>query len=153
MRATVRKLKASGVLQETDRLRTHSFRHTKTRDLKKRGWSTDMLNVWLGWSPGSNMSAHYGRARAEDVADRFLQDTGQKPRDEQPKQQACPACSTVGGRIDTFCRTCGNALRPEFAAERKGAEKSIEYQAELHAARGLLRQLRENPILAEQLGL
>ena len=153
MRATVRKLKASGVLQETDRLRTHSFRHTKARDLKKLSWSSDELNVWLGWSQNSNMSSHYGRARAEDVADRFLQDTGQKPRDEQPEQQVCPACQTVGGRIDTFCRTCGNALRPEFAAERKGAESSIEYQAELHQARTLLRQLRDNPILAEQLGL
>jgi len=153
MRATVRKLKARGVLKETDRLRSHSFRHTKSRDLKARGWSGDEQNLWMGWSKNSNMSMHYGQARAEDVAGRFLQDTGQKPKDEQPEQQVCPACQTVGGRIDTFCRVCGNALRPEFAAERKGQENSIEYQAELHAARDLLRKLRENPILADQLGL
>jgi len=153
MRATVRKLKARGVLAETDRLRSHSFRHTKNHDLKRRGWPADALNLWMGWSKDSRMSSHYGSARAEDIANRFLQDTGQKPKDEQPEQLNCPACQTVCGRIDTFCRVCGNALKPEFAAERKKAEDSIEYQAELHAARGLLRKIRDNPILAEQLGI
>ena len=111
------------------------------------------MNVWMGWSPSSNMSAYYGSARAEDVADQFLKDTGQKPMDEQPEQIVCPACGKNGGPLDTFCSVCGNALRPEYAVERKEQENSIEYQAELHQARALLRQLRDNPILAEQLGL
>lgn len=153
MRATVRKLKASGVLAETDRLRSHSFRHNKSRELKRLGWSADKMNVWMGWSPSSNMSAYYGSARAEDVAEQFLKDTGQKPLDEQPEQLVCPACQTPAGTLDTFCSVCGNAMRPEFAVERREQENSLEYQAELHAARGLLRKIRENPILAEQLGL
>ena len=36
---------------------------------------------------------------------------------------------------------------------KQEAQRSLELQAELHSARALLRQLRDNPILAEQLGL
>jgi len=154
MRVAVRRMKKRGTLQETDRLRPHSLRHTKARNLKNRGWTEDKLCVWMGWSPKSNMAARYGRARSEDVADAFLKDTGQKPKDDDAVEfLECPACSTRSGPTCKFCPACGYALRPEFAAERKDAQQSLEYQAEMHKMRQLFQKMRELPQLAEELGL
>ena len=61
-RQIVRRLKKRGILQDTDKLTPHGFRHTKTRNLKNKGWSGDKLNLWMGWVDDSNMSTHYGKS-------------------------------------------------------------------------------------------
>ena len=65
----------------------------------------------------------------------------------------CPACTTKSGSTCKFCPACGYALRPEFAADSKEAQKSLELQAELHSARKLLQELSEFPELRSALGL
>lgn len=153
MRLAVKRMKKRGTLNESDRLRPHSLRHTKARNLKNKGWSEDRLCGWMGWSLKSNMAARYGAARPEDIADAFLRDTGQKSKDETVEFLECPACNTKSGATCKFCPSCGYALRPEFAADSKEAQKSLELQAELHQARGLLQKLREFPELSEVLGI
>jgi len=154
MRVAVRRMKKRGALTETDRLRPHSLRHTKARNLKNKGWTEDRLCVWMGWSPKSNMAARYGRARSEDVADAFLKDTGQKPKDDDTVEfLECPACVTRSGPTCKFCPACGYALRPEFAADSKDAKDSLEYQAEMHQMRQLFQKMRELPNIAEELGI
>ena len=41
-------------------------------------WSDDRLNLWMGWSATSHMASHYGKARSEDIANAYLEMTGQK---------------------------------------------------------------------------
>jgi len=153
MVAAVKRMKKQGVLKADDRLRPHSLRHTKARNLKNEGWPQDRICKWMGWSLNSNMVARYGEARLEDVASAFLVSTGQASLDEEVQHLECPVCTTRSGVTCKFCPACGHSLRPEFAAGRKNEEKSLELQAELHQARGLLQKLREFPELADVLGL
>ncbi len=153
MASAVKRMKRQGVLKADDRLRPHSLRHTKARNLKNDGWPQDRICKWMGWSLNSNMVARYGEARLEDVASAFLVSTGQASLDEEVQDLECPVCTTRSGVTCKFCPACGHSLRPEFAAGRKDKENSLELQAELHQARGLLRKLREFPELADVLGL
>ena len=105
-----------------------------------------------GLAKGSNMVTHYGQARAEDVANRFLVDTGRLKESEDDEFQACPVCQSVNGAIAKFCNDCGNALKPEFAVDRD-RQMSMKVQAELHQARQLIKQIRSSTFLTEQLGL
>jgi integrase/recombinase XerD len=146
------RLVKKGVIDPSDKFRIHSFRHTKARKLKQLKWSHDEINVWMGWAKGSNMVTHYGQARAEDVANRFLVDTGRLKESEDDEFQACPVCQSVNGAIAKFCNDCGNALKPEFAATRD-RQVSLKVQAELHQARQLIKQIRSSQFLTEQLGL
>ena len=148
----VKRLKKRGIIQENDKLTIHSFRHTKARNLKKLKWSNDEINVWMGWTKTSNMATYYGQARAEDVVNRFLVDTGRVKDDDDDQFQACPVCKSVNGAIAKFCDNCANALRPEFAASRE-RQMSIKVQAELHQARHLIKQIQSSKFLTEQLGL
>ena len=148
----VKRLKKRGILQDSDKLTVHTFRHTKARNLKRLKWSNDEINVWMGWTKTSNMATHYGQARAEDVVNRFLVDTGRVKDDEDDQFQACPVCQSVNGAIAKFCNNCANALKPEFAASRD-RQMSIKVQAELHQARQLIKQIQSSKFLTEQLGL
>ena len=152
MKRIRKRLIAKGHIDQSDKLRIHSFRHTKARNLKKRKWSTDEINVWMGWTRGSNMVTHYGQARAEDVVNRFLVDTGRLVEDNEEEFQACPVCKSVNGAIAKFCNNCANALKPEYAAARD-RQMSIKVQAELHQARQLIKQIQSSKFLTEQLGL
>ncbi|MDP6592466.1 MAG: tyrosine-type recombinase/integrase [Candidatus Poseidoniia archaeon] len=152
MKRIRKRLIAKGHIDQSDKLRTHSFRHTKSRNLKKLKWSHDEINVWMGWAKGSNMATYYGQARAEDVANRFLVDTGRLIEDDDEQFQACPVCQSVNGAIAKFCNNCANALKPEYAATRD-RQMSIKVQAELHQARQLIKQIQSSKFLTEQLGL
>jgi len=152
MKRIRQRLVKRSIIDPSDKLRIHSFRHTKARKLKQLKWSTDEINVWMGWAKGSNMVTHYGQARAEDVANRFLADTGRLIEDDDDQFQACPVCQSVNGAIAKFCNDCGNALRPEFAASRD-RQLSMKVQAELHQARQLIKQIRSSEYLSEQLGI
>ena len=153
MRRIVRKLKARGILQPTDKLTTHGFRHTKARNLKNKGWSEDKMNLWMGWSGNSRMASHYGKARQEDVVNTFLEMTGQKVEEQENDNLECPSCHTNHGAICKFCSVCGHALRPEFAFNQNQKKDSIEYIAEMQHARKLLNTLKSLPHLAKELGL
>ena len=148
----VERLKKRGVISPNDKLRIHSFRHTKARNLKKLKWSNDEINIWMGWSKNSNMATHYGQAREEDIVHRFREDTGRVVQDETEEHRTCPVCQSVNGTIAKFCNDCGNALRPEFAA-RRDQQHSIKVQAELHQARQLIKQIKSSTFLTEQLNL
>jgi integrase len=146
------RLVKKGIIDQSEKFRIHSFRHTKARSLKKLKWSNDEINVWMGWAKNSNMATYYGQARAEDVANRFLVDTGRLIEDDDEQFQACPVCQSVNGAVAKFCNDCGNALRPEFAAS-KDRQLNMKVQAELHQARQLIKQIRSSTFLSEQLGL
>ena len=152
-RQIVRKLKARGILQTTDKLTPHGFRHTKTRNLKNQGWSGDKLNLWMGWVDDSNMSTHYGKARSEDVRNAFLELTGQKQQDEDVDNLQCLACGTSQSGLCKFCPSCGHAMKPEYAFEQNQAKDSVEYIAEMQQAREILKTLKSLPHLAKELGL
>jgi len=153
MRRIVRKLKARGILQPTDKLTTHGFRHTKARNLKNKNWSEDKMNMWMGWSGNSRMASHYGQARQEDVVNTFLEMTGQKVEKKENESLDCPSCHTSHGAICKFCIVCGHALRPEFAFNQDQKKDSIEYIAEMQQARQILSSLKGLPHLAKELGL
>ncbi len=153
MLVTAKHLKARGILKADDRLRPHSLRHTKARNLKNEGWPHDRICKWMGWSIKSNMIARYGEARLEDVASAFLQSTGQASKDELVQHLECPVCTTKSGVTCKFCPACGHSLRPEFAADRKNEENTLERQAEMQQMRQLFQKMRELPNLAEELGL
>ena len=153
MRRIVKKLKARRILQPTDKLTTHGFRHTKARNLKNKGWSEDKMNLWMGWSGNSRMASHYGKARQEDVVNTFLEMTGQKVEEQENDNLECPSCHTNHGAICKFCSVCGHALRPEFAFNQNQKKDSIEYIAEMQQARELLMNLKSLPHLAKELGL
>ena len=148
----VKRLKLRGILQDSDKLTVHTFRHTKARNLKRLKWSNDEINVWMGWTKTSNMATYYGQAREEDIVHRFREDTGRESHDEIEEHRTCPVCQAVNGAISKFCNDCGNALRPEFAA-RRDQQHSIQVQAELHQARQLIKQIQSSKFLTEQLGL
>ncbi len=148
----VKRLKKRGILQDSDKLTVHTFRHTKARNLKRLKWSNDEINVWMGWTKTSNMATYYGQAREEDIVHRFREDTGRESHDEIEEHRTCPVCQAVNGAISKFCNDCGNALRPEFAA-RRDQQHSIQVQAELHQARQLIKQIQSSKFLSEQLGL
>jgi len=153
MRRIVRNLKARGILQPTDKLTVHGFRHTKARNLKNKGWTEDKMNLWMGWSGNSRMASHYGKARQEDVVNTFLEMTGQKVEEEENDMLECPSCNTNHGAICKFCSVCGHALRPEFAFNQNQKKDSLEYIAEMQKARKLLKSLKALPHLAKELGL
>ena len=153
MRRIFKKLKARKILQPTDKLTTHGFRHTKARNLKNKNWSEDKMNMWMGWSSNSRMASHYGKARQEDVVNTFLEMTGQKVEEDTNENLECPSCHTSHGAICKFCSVCGHALRPEFAFNQDQKKDSIEYIAEMQQARKLLETLRSLPHLAKELGL
>ena len=151
-RSIVKRLKDRGVIDPTDRLRIHSFRHTKARNLKNKRWADDQISLWMGWSKTSKMPSYYGSARPEDVLNRFLEDSGRLQPEQEPESRTCPVCQSVNGKTTKFCSDCGNALRPEFAASRE-RQMSIKVQAELHQARHLIKQIQSSKFLSEQLGL
>jgi integrase len=153
MRRIYKKLKARKILQPTDKLTTHGFRHTKARNLKNKNWSEDKMNMWMGWSSNSRMASHYGKARQEDVVNTFLEMTGQKVEEDTNENLECPSCHTSHGAICKFCSVCGHALSPEFAFNQDQKRDSIEYIAEMQQARKLLETLRSLPHLAKELGL
>jgi integrase len=153
MRRIVRKLRASLIIQPTDKLTIHGFRHTKARNLKNKNWSEDKMNVWMGWSGNSRMASHYGKAREEDVVNSFLEMTGQKVEEEKNDMLECPSCHTSHGAICKFCSVCGHALKPEYAFNQNEKKDSIEYIAEMQHARKLLNTLKSLPHLAKELGL
>ena len=153
MHRVVKNLKNKGVINQNDRLRIHSFRHTKARNLKQIKWSNDEINIWMGWTKTSNMSTYYGQAREEDIVNRFLEDTGRKTTVEEETSQKCPVCLEVSGSLAKFCNSCGNALRPEFAHQRSNAQDNQKLQAELKQAKELIEQLKEIPHLAGHLGI
>jgi len=152
-RRIVSKLKAKGTLQPTDKLTPHGFRHSKARSLKNQNWPDDRLNLWLGWSPGSSMATHYGRAREEDVVNSFLEMTGQKKIDKEDTHVLCPACNTSQSTLIKFCPSCGHAMKPEYAFEQNSKKDTVEYIAEMQQAREILKTLRSLPHLAKELGL
>jgi len=152
-RRIVKNLKARGILQPTDKLTPHGFRHTKARYLKNKGWSDDKLNMWLGWSTGSSMATHYGKAREEDVVNSFLELTGQKKIEKEDSHVTCPACNTSQSSLCKFCPSCGHAMKPEYAFEQNSNKDTIEYIAEMQQAREILKTLRSLPHLAKELGL
>jgi len=153
MRRIFKKLKARKILQPTDKLTTHGFRHTKARNLKNKNWSEDKMNMWMGWSSSSRMASHYGKARQEDVVNTFLEMTGQKVEKKENDNLDCPSCHTSHGAICKFCSVCGHALRPEFAFNQDQKKDSIEYIAEMQQARQILNTLKSLPHLAKELGL
>ena len=152
-RQIVRRLKARRILQTTDKLTPHGFRHTKTRNLKNKGWSGDKLNLWMGWVDDSNMSTHYGKARSEDVVNSFLELTGQKKTEEEDSHLQCLSCGASQSSLCKFCSSCGHALKPEYAFEQNNQKNTIEYQAEMQQARELLKTLKSLPHLSKELGL
>ena len=152
-RQIVRRLRVRGILQTTDKLTPHGFRHTKTRNLKNKGWSGDKLNLWMGWVDDSNMSTHYGKARSEDVVNSFLELTGQKVQQEEDTNLKCLACNSSQSSLCKFCPSCGHAMKPEYAFEQNQAKDSVEYIAEMQQARDLLMNLKSLPHLAKELGL
>jgi integrase len=152
-RRIIRSLKARGILQVTDRLTPHGFRHTKTRNLKNKGWSGDKLNLWMGWVDDSNMSTYYGKARPEDMVDSFLELTGQKKMDKEDTHLMCLACNTSQSTLIKFCPSCGHAMKPEYAFEQNSKKDTVEYIAEMQQAREILKTLRSLPHLAKELGL
>ena len=153
MGRNVKKLKRQGILNESDKFRIHSFRHTKARTLKNRKWANDQINVWMGWTKSSNMASYYGQAREEDVVKRFLEDSGRAPEEVEDTHHQCPVCLEVNGAIAKFCNNCANTLRPEFAYERNQVLDNQKIQAELKQARDLINQLKEIPHLAGHLGI
>jgi integrase len=153
MRRIFKSLKARRILQPTDKLTTHGFRHTKARNLKNKGWSEDKMNLWMGWSSNSRMASHYGKARQEDVVNTFLEMTGQKVEESKDDTLECPSCHTNHGAICKFCSVCGHALKPEYAFAHNEKKNSIEYIAEMQKARKLLNTLKSLPHLAKELGL
>jgi integrase len=152
-RRIVKNLKARGILQPTDKLTPHGFRHTKARNLKNMNWSDDRLNLWMGWSATSHMASHYGKARSEDIANAYLEMTGQKVVEQEEHNIECPSCNTSHGAICKFCSVCGHALKPEYALQHNEKKNSIEYIAEMQQARKLLKTLKSLPHLAKELGL
>jgi integrase len=153
MRRIVRKLKARMIMQPTDKLTTHGFRHTKARNLKNKNWSEDKMNMWMGWSANSRMASHYGKARQEDVVNTFLEMTGQKVEKKENENLECPSCHKSHGALLKFCSLCGHALRPEYAFNQDQKKDSIEYISEMQHAREILTTLRSLPHLAKELGL
>ena len=115
-------------------------------------WSHDQISLWMGWSKTSKMPMYYGSARPEDIANRFLEDTGRKQPEQEIDSRICPVCQAVNGSIIKFCGECGNALRPEFAATRE-RQMNLKDQAELHQARQLIKQIKSSAFLTEQLNL
>jgi len=152
-RRIVKNLKAKGILQPTDKLTPHGFRHTKARYLKNQNWSDDRLNLWLGWSAGSSMATHYGRAREEDVVSSFLEMTGQKKLDKEDTHIVCPSCHSSQSSLVKFCPSCGHAMKPEYAFEQNSKKDTVEYIAEMQQAREILKTLKSLPHLAKELGL
>ena len=152
-RQIVRRLKKRGILGPTDRLTPHGFRHTKTRKLKNKGWSSDKVNLWMGWTASSNMSTHYGTARAEDMVESFLELTGQKKPEEDNSNLQCLACGTSQSSLCKFCPSCGHAMKSEYAFEQNQVKDTVEYIAEMQQAREILKTLRSLPHLAKELGL
>lgn len=152
-RRIVKNLKARGILQPTDKLTPHGFRHTKARNLKNMNWSDDRLNLWMGWSATSHMASHYGKARSEDIANAYLEMTGQKVVEQEDHNIECLACHSSQGSLCKFCPSCGHAMKPEYAFEQNNLKDSVEYIAEMQQARQLLKSLKSLPHLAKELGL
>ena len=151
-RRIVKQLKARAIIDPSEHLTIHTFRHTKARTLKNKRWSHDQISLWMGWSKTSKMPMYYGSARPEEIANRFLEDTGRKQPEEETDSRICPVCQAVNGSIIKFCGECGNALRPEFAATRE-RKMNLKDQAELHQARQLIKQIKSSKFLTEQLNL
>ena len=107
----------------------------------------------MGWTASSNMSTHYGTARAEDMVESFLELTGQKKPEEDNSNLQCLACGTSQSSLCKFCPSCGHAMKSEYAFEQNQVKDTVEYIAEMQQAREILKTLRSLPHLAKELGL
>lgn len=91
----------------------HLFRHSRATHLAKVLTEAEM-NVYFGWTQGSNMPATYVHLSGRDLDDKILQIHGLRPknkdRENEMKPIECPRCKYINAPINRFCGRCGTVL-------------------------------------------
>ncbi len=83
----------------------HNFKHSRVTHLLRLGLSDSVIKKLVGWSPSSNMLAHYGHLVSEDAQNALLRAHGKAPLEVQragglvqPEGELVPAIPLVDNR-------------------------------------------------------
>ncbi len=83
----------------------HNFKHSRVTHLLRLGLSDSVIKKLVGWSPSSNMLAHYGHLVSEDAHNALLRAHGKAPLEVQragglvqPEGELVPAVPLVDNR-------------------------------------------------------
>jgi hypothetical protein len=121
----------------------HSFRHARATCLSK-GMKEHELDLYFGWTQGSQIPARYIHLSGRDLDDAVLKSRGIKPKEEPTENtlapKPCSRCKLINKATSKFCGQCGAALDLKTALE---AESSIDE---------VLKKLLLNPEVQKALG-
>ncbi|MBT6995518.1 tyrosine-type recombinase/integrase [Candidatus Woesearchaeota archaeon] len=126
IRAIVRSVaKRSGIKK---RVFCHLFRHSRTTNLLKDGFSDQMVQKLGGWSDSQQLG-RYGHLVSSDIKDELLKRKGIKEMDVkksilEPKR--CSRCQELNEAGNKYCKKCWLALDVETAMEQSQAENKMQ---------------------------
>ena len=105
----------------------HVARYTATRRYRKEGKPDWFIEQQMGWVPGSDRIAYYGRLFADDRDEYLKRELGMEEEKEKPIQ--CPRCYKENPPGSEFCRFCRSPLSLEIAVnvlkEKEGARDEM----------------------------
>lgn len=99
----------AGIKKKTN---PHSFRHARATHLAHH-MTEQQMKVYLGWVPGSNMTATYVHLAGKDTDGAVLNMYGIKKQEEKPDATMpvkCPRCKEYNPQNAAFCYKCGYGL-------------------------------------------
>jgi len=90
----------------------HLLRHSRLTWLADHGMTENMMRIFAGWTPGSNMPAIYIHTNPQKVNDKIIEiQNGKpvKPIEEQKSKllpRECPRCQAKNDPSAPYCKQC-----------------------------------------------
>ena len=123
-------LKRAGIKDKKKVL--HMFRHTRATELVRRGVRGQMLNKFMGWTPGSNMEQVYVHLSTDDVKNEIYAKIFGDVEDVQPDplltSGICPNCETPYPQGAVICEKCNLPLSNDEIVRALTEKDSLEKQ-------------------------
>jgi len=101
--------KTSGIKKE---IHPHLLRHSRLTWLADNGLSENMMRLFAGWEPGSNMPAVYLHTNPVNIATKIYQKQGSAPPEQlkpEPSKllpKKCPRCKVENDPSSPYCKHC-----------------------------------------------
>ena len=125
-------LKRAGIKDKKKVL--HMFRHTRATELVRKGVRGQMLNKFMGWTPGSNMEQVYVHLSTDDVKNeiytKIFGDVEEAQPDPLLTSGICPNCETPYPQGAVICEKCNLPLSNNEIVRALTEKDSLEKRME-----------------------